>query len=233
LHPPPATTERRLPVIRPCSRCGNAAARALHALVWLLALLPLALLLVDAAAGRLGANPIEALTRRTGKTALVLLVATLAITPLRRLSGWNTLIRMRRPLGVFAFVYAALHMLTYVALDHFFDWRVLVEDVAKRPFITSGFAALVLLAPLAATSTRGMIRRLGRRWQPLHRLVYPAALLAVLHYFWNAKADTREPLLYAGVVIVLLGARLALAARRLRAAAAKSEVSGDAGVPAR
>jgi methionine sulfoxide reductase heme-binding subunit len=185
-----------------------AAARGLHLLVWLLALLPLALLVADAWLGRLGANPIEAITHRTGKTALVLLFASLAVSPLRRWSGWNAMIRVRRPLGVFAFGYALLHMLTYVALDHFFAWRIMVEDVIKRPFITSGFAALVLLTPLVATSTRRMIRRLGPRWQRLHRLVYPAAALAVLHYFWKAKADTREPLIYAAVLLVLLAVRV-------------------------
>jgi methionine sulfoxide reductase heme-binding subunit len=178
-----------------------------HGAVWIAALSPALLLAGDILRGALGANPIEEITHRTGKAALVLLVATLAVTPLRRATGWNSIIRIRRPLGVFAFAYAALHLATYVVLDHFFDWRTIVEDVAKRPFITSGVLAFLLLLPLAATSTRRMMRRLGRRWQPLHRLIYPAAALAVLHYFWKAKADTREPLLFATILGVLLGIR--------------------------
>lgn len=147
----------------------------------------------------------------------MLLIATLTVTPLRRFTGWNGLIRIRRPLGLFAFAYATLHLLTYVVLDHFFDWRIIVEDVAKRPFITSGMLAFLLLAPLAATSTRRAMRRLGRRWQPLHWLVYPAAAFAVLHFFWKAKADTREPLFWAAALAILLTVRLiARLARRRR-----------------
>ena len=172
---------------------------------------PLILLLFDAATGGLGPEPVDALIRRTGWWALTLLVATLAVTPLRRLTGWNRLIQLRRPLGVAAFVYAALHFLVYITIDQWFALGYIVEDVLERPFITAGFVALLLLIPLAATSTRDSIRRLGgRRWRILHRLIYPAVLLGALHYFWQAKADTRLPVLYAGVIVLLLLARLPL-----------------------
>jgi methionine sulfoxide reductase heme-binding subunit len=163
----------------------------------------------------------------------VLLLAALAVTPIRRLSGWNALIRVRRPLGVFAFGYATLHLLTFVALDHFFAWPAILEDIVERPFITVGFVAFLLLAPLAATSTRPMIRRLGRNWQRLHRLVYPAGALAALHFYWKAKADTREPLIYAGVLALLLCARLwsrrRASAARTRPDLASSSAAGQLG----
>lgn len=147
----------------------------------------------------------EALLRRTGWWGLTLLVATLAITPLRRWTGWNRLIQVRRPLGVLAFVYATLHFLVYLTLDRWFAFEYILEDILERPFITAGFTALLLMLPLALTSTRDSIRRLGgKRWRRLHRLVYPAAMLGVLHYYWLVKADTTRPLIYA----VLLGASL-------------------------
>lgn len=176
--------------------------------LFLLCLLPLARLLALGASGGLGANPIEFITRSTGTWTLVGLLLTLAVTPLRRLTGWSRLVRYRRMLGLFAFFYASLHFVTYLWLDQFFDPAAIVRDIVKRPFITVGFAAFVLLIPLAATSTKAMMRRLGRNWQRLHRLVYPIALLGVLHYLWLVKKDLTEPLIYGAVLAVLLAARL-------------------------
>jgi methionine sulfoxide reductase heme-binding subunit len=137
-------------------------------------------------------------------------MATLAVTPLRRITGWNQLIRYRRLLGLFAFFYATLHFLTYVTLDRFLEFDEIGADILKRPYITVGFAAFVLLIPLALTSTRAAVRRLGRRWVHLHRLVYPAAALAVLHFYWkkSAKADVGEPLTFAAILVLLLVLRL-------------------------
>lgn len=176
--------------------------------VWMLGLLPLALLVYDGWTNNLTAEPIKEITHRTGWWALTLLLATLAVTPLRRLSGWNPLIQLRKPLGLFAFFYASLHVLTYFGLDQLFELRYLLEDVLERPYITVGFVAWLLLVPLAVTSTKGWIRRLGRRWQVLHRLIYPAAGLAVLHFFWSVKADVLEPLVFAVILTGLLGLRL-------------------------
>jgi sulfoxide reductase heme-binding subunit YedZ len=159
--------------------------------------------------GELGANPIEAVTRSTGWWTLALLAATLTVTPLRRLLGAPWLLRLRRMLGLFAFGYASLHFTTYLWLDQFFDLAEIARDVVKRPFITVGFAAFVLLLPLAATSTNAMVRRLGaRRWQRLHRAVYLIAVLGVLHFWWLVKKDVTEPRLFALVMGVLLAARL-------------------------
>lgn len=180
-------------------------------LVFVLSLLPAAGLAAGLFTGGLGANPVEAITHSTGEWALRFLLLTLAVTPLRRLTGYGSLIRLRRMLGLFAFFYAALHLSTYVALDQFFDAAAIVKDVVKRPYITAGFLGFLLMAPLAATSTAGMIRRLGgRRWQQLHRLVYPCAIAAVVHFLWLVKADLTEPLLYAGVLTALLGYRAAV-----------------------
>lgn len=159
--------------------------------------------------GELGANPIEAVTRSTGWWTLALLAATLTVTPLRRLLGAPWLLRLRRMLGLFAFGYASLHFTTYLWLDQFFDLAEIARDVVKRPFITVGFAAFVLLLPLAATSTNAMVRRLGaRRWQRLHRAAYLIAVLGVLHFWWLVKKDVTEPRLFALVMGVLLAARL-------------------------
>jgi sulfoxide reductase heme-binding subunit YedZ len=155
----------------------------------------------------LGANPIEYITHTTGRTALVFLIITLTVTPLRRLSGRNELIRLRRMLGLFAFFYACLHLCTWVVLDWFFDVSSMTADVVKRPFITMGMATFLLLLPLAVTSSAAMIRRLGKRWQQLHRLVYVAAITAVIHFWWIVKADFREPRLWALAVSVLFGFR--------------------------
>ena len=156
----------------------------------------------------LGANPVETLTHGTGDWALRLLLLTLAVTPLRRLSGWVALLRFRRMLGLFAFFYACLHFLIWLLLDHTLILELILDDLTKRPYVILGFSALVLMIPLALTSTRAMMRRLGRRWQRLHRLVYPVGILAVAHYLWLVKADYREPLLYGGVLVLLLGLRV-------------------------
>jgi sulfoxide reductase heme-binding subunit YedZ len=177
-------------------------------ILWIGCLTPLGILVLETVQDRLGANPIERITHLTGFFGLTFLLVTLAITPLRRVTGWNAAIQLRRPLGLFAFFYLCLHFLTYIVLDHFFDWGTIVEDILERPYITVGFTALMLLFPLAITSTRGWIRRLGRRWQKLHRLVYAAAGLGVLQFFWKEKADTREPLIFAAVLAVLLLIRL-------------------------
>ena len=153
-------------------------------------------------------NPLEYITHFTGDWTLRLIVATLAITPLRKLLRLPDLIRFRRMIGLFAFFYGCLHFLTYLWFDKLFDFQEIVKDVSKRPFITAGFVALVLMAPLALTSTAGWIRRLGgRRWQMLHKLVYLSGLAAVVHYYWLVKSDVRLPLLYASLVAILLAYR--------------------------
>jgi methionine sulfoxide reductase heme-binding subunit len=197
---------------RPDRRRAKGRARLSIGLVTTIAALsPLGLLAWDTATGGLGVEPVEALIRRTGWWALTLLVATLAVTPLRRITGWNKLIQMRRPLGVVSFSFAALHFTLYVTIDSWFALSYIIEDIMERPFITAGFTAFLMLIPLAATSTKASIRRLGgKRWQRLHRLIYPAALLASLHYFWLVKADTRPPILYAAIIVTLLLLRIKL-----------------------
>ena len=185
------------------------AARLLRPLVFTASLGPVAYLALGALQGTLGANPIEAITRSTGVWTLRFMLLTLAVTPLRVLSGWNDVMRVRRMLGLFAFFYGSLHLVTYVWLDQFFDWAAIVKDVAKRPFITAGFSAYVLLVPLALTSTAAMIRRLGgRTWRRLHRLAYVAAAIGIVHYWWLVKLDTRPPRNYAILLAVLLLVRL-------------------------
>lgn len=178
--------------------------------LWLLCLTPLGLLGWKALHGDLGANPIEVITHATGDWTIRLLLATLAITPIRRIAGWNWLIRFRRPLGLFAFFYGVLHFLTYIWLDKFFDVQDMLKDIGKRRFITVGFLAFVLLIPLALTSTQGMIRRLGRRWQMLHRLIYFSAIAGVIHYLWLVKADRTLPLTYGVILGILLLARVVI-----------------------
>lgn len=178
-------------------------------MVFAACLIPLARLAVLGFGEGLGANPIEYITHSTGWWTLVFLMITLAVTPLRRLFNLTWLLRLRRMFGLYAFFYASLHFVTYVWLDQFFDVSEIVKDVIKRPFITFGFAAFVLLVPLAATSTNAMVKRLGgRRWQWLHRLVYPAAALGVVHFWWLVKLDVDEPLLFALILAGLLVARL-------------------------
>ena len=174
----------------------------------LLCVLPLLRLLALGVSGGLGANPIEFITRSTGTWTLVGLLVTLSITPLRRLTGRADLVRFRRMLGLFAFFYACLHFVTYIWLDQFFDAAAIARDIVKRPFITVGFTAFVLLIPLAATSTHAMMHRLGRRWQQLHRLVYAIAILGVVHYLWLVKKDLTQPLIYGAVLTLLLLMRL-------------------------
>ena len=188
--------------------------RALKAVAWAACLAPLLRLVYKGFDGTLGANPIEFVTLSTGVWTLVLLMVTLAITPIRRLAGLPWLIKFRRLTGLFAFFYACLHFTTYVWLDKFFDLGDMAGDVVKRPFITAGFLAFALLVPLAATSTRGAIWRMGRRWQQLHRLVYFSAAAAVAHFWWKEKADVREPMIYAAVLSALLLFRLVLHLRR-------------------
>jgi methionine sulfoxide reductase heme-binding subunit len=213
--------------------------RPARAAVWLLCLTPAGLLVWRGFTGRLTANPIEFITLETGFWALTLLMVTLAITPVRRITGWNRLISFRRLIGLFAFFYATLHLLTYITLDRFFEFGEIGADILKRPYITVGFAAFLLLLPLAITSTRGWVRRLGRRWITLHRLIYPAAALAVLHFYWKkaSKADVSEPLLFAGILAALLLVRLGFwAYRRTRSptrpprrgrAASEAAAAGD------
>jgi sulfoxide reductase heme-binding subunit YedZ len=185
--------------------------RVIKALLFLACLAPLAKLALEIfgiAGMSLGANPIEELIHRLGIWGLNFLLITLAVTPLRRLTGKNWLLRFRRMLGLFAFFYVLMHFLTYVGLDQRFDLVAIIEDIAERPYITVGFTALMLLVPLAATSTHAMMRRLGRRWQKLHRLVYLIAILGVVHFYWQVKLDTLEPLIYAAILAILLGYRL-------------------------
>ncbi|MHB1085850.1 MAG: protein-methionine-sulfoxide reductase heme-binding subunit MsrQ [Thiobacillus sp.] len=179
-------------------------------------LLPLVRLIVYGASGGLGANPIEFITRSTGTWVLVGLMVTLSVTPLRRLIGRAALMRYRRMLGLFTFFYVCLHFITYIWLDQFFDPAAIVKDIVKRPFITVGFTAFVLLIPLAATSTHAMMRRLGRRWLQLHRLVYAIAILGVVHFLWLVKKDLTEPLIYGAVLSLLLAMRLPWGVRLLQ-----------------
>lgn len=184
--------------------------RLFKPLVFLACLLPLARLAWKGYMGLLGANPIEVITHSTGDWTLIFLLITLTITPLRKLTGELWLIRYRRMFGLFAFLYVALHFLTYIWLDKFFDWHEMLADIAKRKFITVGFTGFVLLIPLAFTSTKGWIRRLGgKHWQLLHRLIYVSAVCGVIHYLWLVKADIRKPFEYGMVLIVLLGYRVA------------------------
>ncbi|MDT8283522.1 MAG: protein-methionine-sulfoxide reductase heme-binding subunit MsrQ [Gammaproteobacteria bacterium] len=173
-------------------------------LLFLSCLLPLALLVYDGFTDNLGVNPVETLTHGTGQWALRFLLITLAITPLRRISKVNWIIKLRRMLGLFAFFYALLHFTTYIWLDQFFDWQEILTDIPKRPFITIGFIAFVLLIPLAVTSTNAMQRRLKKKWLILHKLVYIIPMLVVVHFIWSLKADYSEPLVYTIVFLVLM-----------------------------
>ena len=184
--------------------------RLIKASLFLLALLPLVRLIWLGFQDQLGANPIEFITRSTGEWTLYFLCITLAVTPLRRLSGWNWLVRLRRMLGLFVFFYVCLHFTTFIWFDHFFDLQAMWKDIVKRPFITVGFTAFVLLIPLALTSTNAMVRRLGRRWQTLHRLIYVVAVLGMLHFWWMraGKNNFAQPILMGSIVALLLGFRL-------------------------
>lgn len=188
----------------------------LKIILFALALLPAARLLLFGFTGRLGANPIEFITRSSGDWTLYFLCITLAVTPLRRFTSWNWLIKLRRMLGLFAFFYASLHFTTFLWFDHFFDVAEMLKDVVKRPFITVGFIAFVLLIPLALTSTNGMIRRLGgKRWQWLHRSLYAIAMLGILHFWWMraGKHNFEKPILFGTIVAALLLVRVHFALR--------------------
>ena len=195
----------------------------IKAIAFALCLLPLARLIVAGLADwrspelsewlatrlTLGVNPIELITRSTGTWTLALVLITLAVTPVRRLFGWGWIVELRRMLGLFAFSYALIHLITYLWLDQFFDWGEIVKDIVKRPFITVGFAAFVVLTPLALTSTDRMVHRIGsRRWLMLHRGAYAAGILGVVHYWWLVKRDLTQPVLYAVVLGLLLAFRL-------------------------
>ncbi len=180
----------------------------LKILLFLICLLPLARLSWGAWQDSLGANPIEFIQRSLGTWTLNFLLITLLVSPARKLSGWHWLLRLRRMLGLYAFCYALLHLASYLWLDQFFDWQAIAKDILKRPFITVGMSAFILLLPLAATSSNAMVRRLGgRRWQQLHRSVYAISLLGVVHYWWLVKRDITLPVLYAALLAVLLGIR--------------------------
>ena len=178
--------------------------------LFLLACVPFLRLIIFAYLDQLGANPLEAITRNTGDWTLYMLCITLSITPLRRLSGWNWLLAMRRMLGLFTFFYASLHFLAFYWFDHFFDVQAMLIDVLKRPFIAMGFATFLLLLPLAVTSTNSMMRRLGKRWKTLHQLIYLIILTGLVHFWWMraGKQNFAQPLLITVIAFVLLGSRL-------------------------
>jgi methionine sulfoxide reductase heme-binding subunit len=186
-------------------------------IAFVLCALPCIWLVFRVLTGRLGINPVEDLTLTTGIWALRFLVFTLLITPIRRVTGWNRIIQYRRMLGLFAFFYASLHFAIYIGVDQFFAFDLILKDIVKRPFITMGFTAFVLMIPLAVTSTKGWIRRLGRRWQLLHRLIYVSAIAAAVHYLWKVKVMIGSPVYYAAGITLLLAFRIVW---QLRAAAA-------------
>ncbi len=202
------------------------AVRLVKPVVFVACLAPVGYLAYGVLTNSLSANPISDITNETGVWTLRLLALTLLVTPLRRVTGWNWLIRYRRMIGLFAFFYGSLHFTTYVWLDQFFDLHAIVKDVTKRPFITVGFTAFLLMIPLALTSTAGWIRRLGgRKWNQLHRLVYVSAALGVVHYYWLVKADTTRPIRYGVIVTTLLAARLVYVLQKKRAGASVREPS--------
>jgi len=208
-----------VPPRAPVAMMTSGAVRRLKAALFVACLYPLARLVWLGFDDGLSANPVEFITRSTGTWTLVALCITLGITPLRRLTGWHWLVRLRRMFGLYAFFYACLHFTTYLWLDQFFDLAGIIKDIIKRPFITVGFLAFVLMIPLAATSSDGMIRRLGgKNWQRLHRTVYIIAACAVVHYWWLVKKDITQPLIYALVVAALLLARAVFGFSRRHAA---------------
>ena len=197
--------------------------KAIKALVFVLALLPF-VRIAALVAIQVPVDPVEFITHGSGDWALYLLCVTLAVTPLRRFTGWNWLVRLRRMLGLYTFFYASLHFLAFLWFDHFFDLAAMWRDVLKRPFITVGFIAFVLLVPLAATSTQAMIRRLGRNWARLHKLIYAIAPLAILHYWWMkaGKHNFEQPIVWGCVVALLLGLRVVWSWHRTRQAVSSS-----------
>jgi len=201
---------------------------ALKVVLWLSALAPGAWIVNGFFAGGLGANPVEKMTHVTGLTTLILLLSTLAVSPLRRLTGWNPLIRLRRPLGLFAFFYATAHFTIWFAFYNIFNLRYMVEDIGERPYITVGFTAWLILVPLAVTSTKGWIRRLGKRWAKIHTGIYVAATLGVIHFYWLVKADTRRPVLLGAVLAALLLARTPRLLKAIRSKASRGNSDGPA-----
>lgn len=197
--------------------------RLTHLAVWLLGLVPAGLLVVDGFTMRLGVNPIETITDRTGWWALFMLAATLSVTPLRRLFGWHGLVRYRRQLGLTSFIYASLHLATYAFLDLGLDIGHLAEDVLERPFITVGMVAWLLLLALAVTSTTAAIRRLGKRWKRLHQAVYLVAGLVMLHFFWSQKTDGVEQYVFLAVFVLLMAVRVIYRSPARRVGPASSE----------
>ncbi|MGB5223805.1 MAG: protein-methionine-sulfoxide reductase heme-binding subunit MsrQ [Arenicellales bacterium] len=180
----------------------------LKTVIFLLALVPFVLLLVRGWKNELGANPIETVTHITGIWTIRFLVITLAISPLRKLTGQAILIRFRRMLGLFTFFYACMHFLTYIWLDQYFDWPFIIKDITEHPYIIVGFTTFLILLSLAVTSPRFMVRKMGKNWKKLHRLIYPAAFLASFHFLWLVKSDIREPLLYFALFTILMLLRL-------------------------
>ena len=176
----------------------------LRSVTWFAGLMPTVWLVWRFLDDRLGANPIEEILHRLGDVSLIFLLVTLAITPLRAVVGWNEIIKIRRPLGLFGFFYLTMHFLTYAVLDQTLDFEFIIEDVLERPYISIGFTAWILLIPLAITSTKGWIRRLGKHWKKLHRLAYVATIMGVVHFYWQGKADTYWPTLAAMLITVLM-----------------------------
>lgn len=203
------------------------ALRVAKAVVFAAALIPFALLVRMVVTDQLGPNPIETLNRFTGDWTLRFLLITLAVTPLRQLTGHHYLVRFRRMLGLFAFFYVCLHFLSWLWIDKLFDIDEMIKDVFKRPFITVGFTCFLMLVPLAVTSTNAMVRRLGgRRWRALHRLVYAIGIGGVIHFWWLVKSDIREPLIYAVILAFLLGCRLWVYRRNVSARTAVAPAFG-------
>ena len=182
--------------------------RIIRPSLFVLLLLPFVYFLWGIWQDALGANPLEAVIRGLGDWALRILLLTLSISPLRRLLNWPQLLRLRRMLGLFAYFYVVLHLLSYLWVDQFFDWAEIWYDILERPFITVGMISFLLLTPLAVTSTKGFIRRMGKNWKRLHSLIYPISMLTVLHFWWMAKLDKAEPALYAGILSLLLLERI-------------------------
>ena len=195
----------------------------LKAATWALCLLPVPLGFYRAILGDgFGANPIQELEHFTGDVGLISLLTLLSITPLRRLTGWNDLQKVRRLVGLFAFFWVSVHFTVWIGIDQFFAWAYIGEDIAERPYVLGGFTAFLLLLPLALTSTKGWIRKLGKNWTRLHRLVYVAVLLGIVHFFWVTKADDRFPMLALGVWAVLMTLRVAFARRGQRMARSRA-----------